>query len=178
MRKLIIIVSVLFLSACAINPPDGLFSVTPEILAQRQLQIRKYEGIDENAILFASANLLQDLGYNLENSETKLGVITAAKQRDATNAGEVAAAILVALLGGGAKAVSKDQTIRVALVVRSLYDEAQNVVPNTHLVRVTFQRVVRRTDGSTIAQTLADEDLYKDFYDRLSKAVFIEAEGI
>src|SRR5690606_18349169 len=100
------------------------FVVSSTELEQRQLDTRRYDGIAETDLLVASSNVLQDLGFNLENSEPALGVLTASKQRDATSGGEVVAAVLVALLGGGAMAISKDQTIRVALVVRSAVDSS------------------------------------------------------
>ncbi len=111
--------SALLLTSCATVPPDA-FVVTPEILQQRQLESRRYDGINESDLLAASAQVLQDMGYNLENSETKLGVLTASKERSAVNAAEVTAAIFVAALGGGSIPISKDQMIRVALVVRPI----------------------------------------------------------
>jgi len=177
MKKLLILIGALFLAGCVTVPPNS-FVVTPELLQQRQLETRRYDGIKEADLITASANVLQDLGFNLENSETKLGVLTASKQRDATNGGEVAAAIIVALLGGGAMAISKDQTIRVALVVRPVNDSNGKAMSDSHFVRVTFQRLVRRTDNSTIAQTLREPELYQDFYERVSKSVFLEAQKI
>ena len=107
--------STFLLTACATVPPNA-FMVTPEILQQRQLESRRYDSIKEADLLTASANVLQDLGYNLENSESRLGILTASKQRNAVNPGEVAAALVVALLGGGIMPISQDQIIRVALV--------------------------------------------------------------
>jgi hypothetical protein len=165
------------LSACVTLPPNA-FVVTPDQLARRQIETRRYDGSKEEAILIASSNVLQDLGFNLENSETKLGVLTASKQRDATDGGEVAAAILVALLGGGAMPISKDQTIRVSLVVRPVQATNDNTPLDAHLVRITFQRLVRRTNNSVMAQTLTDNELYEGFFDKLSKSIFIEAQKI
>lgn len=177
MKKLPLLFVLLVLSGCVTVPPNT-FVVTPELLQQRQLETRRYDGIKEADLLAASANTLQDLGFNLENSESKLGVLTASKQRDATNGGEVAAAIFVALLGGGSMPISKDQTIRVALVVRPVNDSNGKPMFDSHFVRVTFQRTVRRTDNSEIGETLREVELYKDFYDRVSKSVFLEAHKI
>jgi hypothetical protein len=177
MRKLSSLVCALLLGGCVTVPPNT-FVVTPEMLQHRQLETRRYDGITEANLISASANVLQDLGYNLENSETKLGVLTASKQRDAINGGEVAAAIVVALLGGGAMAISKDQTIRVSLVVRPVNDSNGKTMTESHFVRVTFQRLVRRTDNSVIAQTLREPELYQEFYERVSKSVFLEAHKI
>ncbi len=162
---------------CQSVPPHA-FLVTPEMLSQRQLETRRFDGIKETDLLSACANVLQDLGFNLENSETKLGVLTASKQRGAVETKEVILSLFVAMLGGGAMPISKDQTIRVSLVVRPVNDSNGNALSESHYVRVTFQRMVRKTDNSVYVQTLREPLLYQAFFDRLSKSVFIEAQKI
>ncbi len=162
---------------CQSVPPHA-FLVTPEMLAQRQFETRRFDGIKEPDLLSACANVLQDLGFNLENSETKLGVLTASKQRGAVETKEIILSLFVAMLGGGAMPISKDQTIRVSLVVRPVNDSNGNVLSDSHYVRVTFQRMVRKTDNSVYVQTLREPLLYQAFFDRLSKSVFIEAQKI
>ena len=74
--------------------------------------------------------------------------------------------------------ISKDQTIRVSFVVRPVSDSNGKATLDSHFVRVTFQRVVRRTDNSMYAETLREPELYTDFYERVSKSVFLEAQKI
>ncbi len=177
MKALSLCIMALLVVGCVQMPKDS-FIVTPELLKQRQIETRRYDGIKEEDLLVACSNVLQDLGFNLDNSETKLGVLTASKQRDATNAGEIAAAVILAMLGGQPGAFSKDQTIRVSLVVRPVNNSDGKAMANSHFVRVTFQRIVRRTDNSTYAETLRDDKLFQDFYERVSKSVFLEAQKI
>lgn len=165
------------LAGCVTLPPDA-FVVTPELLKQRQIETRRYSGIKEADLIFACSNVLQDLGFNLENSETKLGVLTASKQRNALKAEEVVLAIVVAMFGGGATPISKDQTIRVSLVVRPVQETRDSKPVDEHFVRVTFQRIVRRTDNSEIAETLRNPELLQGFFDRLSRSVFLEGQKI
>jgi hypothetical protein len=105
----------LALTGCVAPIPPDAFQVSQALLDQRQLQSRRFNGITEEAALVSSSNVLQDMGFNLENSEVSLGVLTANKQRDATNAGEIVGAIFLALLFGVATPVSKSQSIRVSL---------------------------------------------------------------
>ncbi len=168
---------------CVAPPPIDLFVSTPQLLKQRQLETRRYDEIMDIELIPACANVLQDLGFNLENSETKLGVITASKERDASNAGAIAGAVLVAVITGLAGApviipTSKDQTIRVSLVVRPVLDSNGEKLAYSHFVRINFQRIVRRTNNSIHYETLTDPELYINFYEKVSKSVFIEAQKI
>ncbi len=178
MKTLILICTLsALLTGCVTLPPNA-FVITPEQLARRQIETRRYDKAKEETILVASSNVLQDLGFNLENSETKLGVLTASKQRDAIDGVEVAGAIIIALLGGGAMPISKDQTIRVSLVVRPVQATNDNAPIDSYFVRITFQRLVRRTDNSIITYTLTENELYEGFFEKLSKSIFIEAQRI
>jgi hypothetical protein len=93
-------------------------------------------------------------------------------------AGEVALALAIVLLGGGSTPISKDQTIRVSLVVRPVRLEDGSPSQREHFVRITVQRIVRRTDNSTISQGLNDPELFRQFFERVSKSVFLEAQNI
>ena len=177
MKRLSILV-VLLVVGCGPSLPPHAFLVTPEMLAQRQLETRRYDGIKEEDLLSASSNVLQDLGYQLENSEPKLGVFTAVKQRSATDTGEIILSIIVTMLSQQPMPWSKDQTIRVALVVRPVYDSNGNALPDSHYVRITFQRLVRKTDNSVYVQTLRDPEIFEGFFEKLSKSVFIEGQKI
>ncbi|MCD8503724.1 MAG: hypothetical protein LRY56_00615 [Burkholderiaceae bacterium] len=206
----------LLATGCVAPMPPDAFQVSEDMLGQRQRQSRRFNGISEQDILVASSNVLQDMGFNLENSEVSLGVMTANKQRDATNAGEVVGAVFLALMFGVMAPVSKSQSIRVSLVVQPAGSESaiapsfagastatgssplkaakkaveslpakdkEAVVaaaqkPGNYVVRVTFQRVVTRTDNSIYVETIDEAEIYQEFFDKLSKSVFIEGQEI
>ncbi len=177
MKRASILLAAVLLFGCTSIPPH-LFLVTPEQLAQRQMETRRYDGIKETDLLSASANLLQDLGFHLENSESRLGVLTAVKQRSAKEAGEIIVAFILSMMSQSSVPFSKDQTIRVSLVVSPVHDSNGDPLPDSHYVRVTFQRQVRRTDNSVFVQTLSDPLMHQAFHEKLSKSVFIEAQKI
>ncbi len=183
MKKQSILLIAFLMVGCVTPPPIDLFVSTPQLLKQRQLETRRYDEIMDIELIPACANVLQDLGFNLENSETKLGVITASKERDASNAGAIAGAVLVAVITGLAGApviipIGKDQTIRVSLVVRPVLDSNGEKLAYSHFVRINFQRIVRKTDNSVYYETLTDPELYIDFFAKVSKSVFLEAQKI
>jgi hypothetical protein len=177
MKRLLglLVICILFITGCQTQkiPKDAL-TLSPESLAQRQIQTRKYETKDEAKILIASAELLQDLGFNLDESETDLGLISVSKTRSAVSAGQVTLAVLVALLGGGATPIDKDQTMRASIVTWPVGEHGEYIA-----VRVTFQRIVLNTNGQvTKSESLEDPQIYQEFFDKLSKSIFLEAQEI
>lgn len=150
---------------------------------QRQIETRRYDGISETDLLTASTNVLQDLGFIIENSETELGVITASKKRDITDKGEIARSVfmtawLLLMWFPMIFPVKKDQTFRASLVVRPVFDSNDKTIDDSHLVRITFQSIVRDTFDKTILVKSVDFGTYQGFFEKLSKSVFLEAQEI
>ena len=170
----LLIAAVVFtLTGCASIPDDAL-KLSPDSLERRVLQTRRYEGISEQDILAASAGVIQDLGFNLDESETKLGVIVGSKDRDAVDAGQVVGAVVLALLGASTP-IDSHQKLRASLVVRPA-DENRG---EKHLVRVTFQRMVWNTHGQlSRIEALDEPEMYQEFFERLSKSVFLEGHKL
>ena len=158
---------------CESIPKDAL-QMNEATVEQRQLQTRTFETADESKILSASASLLQDLGFTLDKSETKVGLIVASKDRSAVDAGQVTGAVVLAVLFGGPGTYDQKQKIRASLVTHPAYDGKGGMA-----VRVTFQRIVWDNYGTiTKLERLNDSELYVGFFDKLSKAVFLEAQKI
>lgn len=168
------LVATILLPACESIPKDALV-LSPTSLADRQMQTRRFEGIEEKDLLQAVGGVLQDLGFNLDESESKLGLVVGSKKRDATSAGQVVGAVLVALLGGGAMAVDKEQDVRASVVVQPTAGGSST----NHLVRVTFQRIIWNTRREvTKREGIKDPKIFQSFFDKLSTAVFLEAHKI
>lgn len=162
------------LAGCQSIPKDALV-LSQTSLQDRQLQTRRFDGVEEAKLLAAVAGELQDLGFNLDESETDLGLVVGSKKRDATSTGQVVGAVLLAILGGGGTAVDKEQVVRASVVVRP----DSGVQSKALLVRVTFQRIIWNTRNEvTLREGIVDRQIYADFFDKLSKAVFLEAQAI
>jgi len=246
--RAVCLLALLAMSGCANHAQISrdMLTLAPESMQMRQLQTKRYDTNDEKMVLSASASVLQDLGFHLDESTPDLGIIVGSKTRDATNAGQVTLMLLAAALGAQPQPIDKEQTIRVSLVTapmarpvetnqgakvqeltpekisatcermsgrlqKSFEEELARVLPpadaklagksltaqtvktlNDELtqrlkqqdfgatrVRVTFQRVVINTHGqATLMEALATPELYKEFYEKLSKSVFLEANDI
>ncbi len=168
-----LIVCAVVLTACAQKIPKEALQLSPDSLERRQTQTRVFETDNEAELLSASAELLQDLGFNLDESEVELGVIVASKERDATEADQVVASILMAALLGVAMPWDDEQKIRAAVITRPLKDR------NGFAVRLTMQRIVWDTQGQVSeTEPLDDPAMYQEFFSKLSKAVFLEAQEL
>lgn len=167
------------LAACGERIPQDALSLSPESLQRRQLQTRVFDTADEAHILAASAGVLQDLGFTIDESETDLGVIVGSKRRDAREIGQVVAATALQILGifaGSAErvAVDDEQVIRASLVTMPAGEASQRMA-----VRITFQRVVWDNYGDVSRREAIDDPLiYQQFFDNLSRSAFLEAHRI
>lgn len=199
MKKIISCLTVVaMLAGCAGQIPPEALQFQPDNLANRQMQSRKYDIKTEKELLSASSNVLQDMGFNLDESNVPLGVIAASKSRDATDGGQVAGAILLGVLFGAA-AVNYDKTqkIRASLVTKpaAIKDPIHVSVEtktgkqvkfdqpveasNGYIVRVTFQRMVWNQRGIlTKIEGINDADIYQEFYEKLSKSIFLQAQNV
>ncbi|MBI5450282.1 MAG: hypothetical protein HY940_02900 [Gammaproteobacteria bacterium] len=175
--RLIMAALLLALAGGCATGPALLFAVPPDNLAQRQIQTRVFATQDEKQILAASAAVLQDMGYTLEESETRLGVLTASKMADATSGVQIGLVILSVMLDGDHHhqqvAVDKEQKIRATLVVLPRQGG------DGYAVRLTLQRVVWNTAGQVSrTETIKNNEVYSDFFDKLGKSVFLEAQRL
>jgi hypothetical protein len=168
--------------------PDELFQLKAESAAHRAMQTRGVETKDEAELLSASAAVLQDLGFQVEESVREVGFLRATKERSAREHGQDIVRFLVFLLTCGFALggeppiiipVDLHQKIAATLVTRPVNPEATR-----QEVRVVFYRVVWKGDGSAGRQAippgeqrmemLRDPVLYQTFFAKLSKAVFLE----
>jgi len=170
-----VVAIVALLSGCvATKVPKQALDLAPEDLANKQLQSRVFDTTDEKKMLAASSALLQDLGFNLDESCTDLGLVTSSKNRTAIDKGQVAGAIVMAILFRVAVPVDKEQKIRASLVTKPVGEKGDRV-----MVRLTLQRVVWNTNKDVSkAETVNDPQIYQEFFNKLSQSVFLEAHDI
>jgi hypothetical protein len=161
------------LAACTTIPEDA-FRLSPTSLEDRQMQSRKFDTLDQKRLLAAGAGVLQDLGYNIDESNTTLGVLTASKQADAKDTRQIVALVALGILTGTMAPYDQKQKINLCLVITPSLEDAKASV-----ARITMQRMVWNSQGTlSRVESIKAPELYQAFFDKLSKAVFLEANQI
>jgi len=149
----------------------------PDLLNNRQLQTRVFEAVDEQKLLTASAAVLQDLGYTIDETDLRSGVIVCSRDRDVTVTAEVILSVtleILSLLVGMPASVPYDKTQKVlASLVITPVDNQRTAV------RITFQHMVWDSDGNIRRREQLNEPaIYQEFFSKLSKSIFLVAHEI
>lgn len=148
------------------TPPEGAVQL-------RSLESRRFATTDEKALMGAATECLQDLGFTITESSADAGLLVGQKHRDATETGQVVGAILVGiLLGANAAQWDRDQVIVVTLATTPIQNSKQTEA------RVTFERLITNNKEQTRSEMINEPGIYQQFFERLSKAVFLEAQTI
>ncbi|MGQ0667727.1 MAG: hypothetical protein ACT4O4_11910 [Nitrospiraceae bacterium] len=178
------------LSGCVTHTqPEAFFHLTAESPAHKAMQTCFFETKNEAELLSASAAVLQDLGFQVEESVQDVGFLRATKERSAREYGQDISRFLIwifstpLILGRQLPImipVDLHQKIAATLVARPLNPEATR-----QEVRIMFYRVVWKGEGMAgqraippgqqRMEMIRDPVLYQQFFAKLSKAVFLEA---
>jgi len=169
--------------------PEEFFQLTAESPRNKAMQTRFFQTKDEAELLSASAAVLQDLGFQVEESVQDVGFLRATKERSAREYGQDITRFLVAIVSTPlvlARSspvilpVDLHQKIAATLIARPLNSEATR-----YEVRIMFYRTIWKGDGTAgqsaippgaqSMEMLRDPVLYQTFFAKLSKAVFLEA---
>lgn len=143
--------------------------------ARTEFQTRLYEVPNEERILAACTALLQDMGFQVDEAASGLGVLSASKMRDAnrlTQGERFAVTVLtLGLLVGG-------YTAPLAFLVA----DANSPKPVNIEVGITTRKVGRGGGQVSVhvvfkenSVHITDPAVYEEFFGQLSKALFLEA---
>jgi hypothetical protein len=176
-----------------VSKPEDFFKLTPESLKNRALQTRIFETANEKELLSASAAVLQDLGFQIEESEVEMGILRAAKERSAREFWQEFWQVMIAIMtsggsqGGGnttqINPVDLHQQIGATLATRPLEGDGSR-----YTVRIFFHRTLWKGSGqdgdreippgASRMEAIYDGKIYQQFFAKLSKGLFLEAHEI
>lgn len=166
-KKIFFCIPLLTLIACTPNIPEDALILSTESLKMRSLQTRSYQLKDDMTLLNSSVQILQDLGFDIDFTEKKLGILVGSKTADATDYGQMAGMILLAVLAKTEAHWDDSQKIKASFFVSNENKKSK--------VRITFQRIVWDQKGNVSRlEAIEDPEIYQDFFRRLEKSNFLE----
>lgn len=165
----IALLSASLLAGCVEPDPDWANKAALQIGAQRadaavirERQTAVFYGVSEPALLGEATQVLQDLGFTIEESVSRYGVLAGSKDRDAVEVGQVvgqvALTVLAALAGVQYRAVyDTDQMIRATLTTRPVGEKDA-------ALRVSFERIVTTNQGGSRVEELSEAEFSSGFF--------------
>ena len=170
------------LSACQPLDPDWANKMALELGAPRanapeirDRQTARFSAVSEERLLVEATQVLHDLGFTIEESTPRYGVLAGSKDRDATEAGEVAAQVVLtvglALLGVRYNPVwDSDQVIRTTLTT-------QQIGKNESTLRISFERIVTNNQGISRVEELTAPEFSQGFLEKMRSGLAREGQG-
>jgi hypothetical protein len=167
------------LIACALlampAQAESLLRLDHSSLEQRQIQIREFDS-DQKTLVQGCINVLQDIGFKIDNTEDQLGFIQGSRViEDVEEKGlmsfitKISSYISSAL---GKPVPNQNKTKVLATIVIS---PATN---KSEVVRVTFIKTKTRAHGiESDYESVIQADIYQAFFSKLNKSLFLEAQG-
>lgn len=137
----------------------------PDAAEIRERQTAHFGVASEERLLVEATQVLQDLGFTIEESAARFGVLAGAKDRDATETPQVVAQVALtvglAILGVRYDPVwDTDQVIRTTLSTRP-------VGPRDYALRVSFERIVTNNKGLSRVEELTASEFSTGFFERV-----------
>lgn len=177
------------LTACVSQPRHNtFFQLTPDSAKYKALQTRTIETSKEKELFSASAAVLQDLGFQIEESAVDVGMLRAVKERSAREYGQEITRVVIALLSILARTtiiipIDLHQQIAATLVMHPIEEGSSRFN-----VRIVFYRKLWKQEGSNGNQAIPpgiqtmemiySPEIYQQFFAKLSKSVFLEIHQI
>ena len=132
--------------------------------------------------------MLQDLGFQVEESEPDVGLLRAVKERSAREWGQEIGRGLIAMIGMvGMKVILMPVDLQQQIVATLTVFPVENN-PNRYGARIIFDRKIWKGGGSSGSASIPPGDqrleiideplIYQEFFSKLSKSVFLEAHQI
>jgi hypothetical protein len=134
----------------------------------RQFQTRTFESGDSKVVMKAMINVLQDDAYIIRDANLELGLLSGSKEVDVESTGE---AVFATLFAGNQARWAKNSIIDITANITEYGEQCR--------VRVNFQMKKMNNKGEVMdVSPIDDEQHYTQFYDKVSKGIFLQEEGL
>jgi PBP1b-binding outer membrane lipoprotein LpoB len=137
-------------------------------LQTREIQTRDFDTANTKLVMKTMMNVLQDEGFIVKNAVMDIGLLSAEKNIDVENTSK---AVIAVLLGGAQARWSKQQTVEASANISEFGAKTR--------VRINFQTKLLDNFGCPQEViTITDLTYYRAFFDKVSKGLFLQEQGI
>ena len=164
---------------------EPLFQLNPTDPSDLSEQTRIFPTRDRESVLLASAAALQDMGFNVAGGEKRFGLLVGSKKAEVEDAGAghaaaeaavVTLSIMASLLTGEDLVTDLPEQIGQEIHVSLLVSES--VGRGTTEVRITLDRDMVYDQGYSRPDHTELPLVYQEFFERLSRAIYLEGERL
>lgn len=165
-------------------PMEPLFQLNPTEPGDLAQQSRVLANPDVDEVWLAGSGVLQDMGYKLTGGEQAFGLLLGEKNAEVSDAGIVHAiseaivvtiTVLLSIAGGQDVVTDLPEQIAQRIYVSLL---VTGHTSGGTLVRISLDRDMYYDNGWVIPDHTELPLVYQEFFDRLSKAIFLEGEQL
>jgi hypothetical protein len=162
---------------------EPFFKANPTSAQDLAEQTRRFPLADREAMVFASIGVLQDMGFKVTGGERRFGLLVGEKTADVPGAGLthaigeaalVTATIILSVAVGENLVMNLPEQVEQRIYV-SLLVSAE---PDSELtsVRISLDRDMVYDHGGIIPDHTELPLVYQEFFERLSRALYLEGE--
>jgi len=161
-----------------------LFQLNPTAPADLAIQSRRFDTNATGVVLNGCLSVLQDMGYSINNGDRYLGLVVASKRAEVlppgmghavAEAAIVVTTVILSLLSGQDMVTDLPEQVEQSIFV-SLLVTAET--ENQTRVRLSIDRDMLYDTGVIIPDHTELPLIYQEFFEKLSKAVFLEAHQL
>lgn len=170
MRTLFLYLCLLFsVTSCASY--TNYYKLDKNYLQNRQISTKDFKVNDEELVLKSSIQVLQDLGFNIDESEKNLGIITASKNKEINSTVRVVNVFVLMAFSETNTTYDIRQKIYVTVSTKKNSD-------NFVSVKVTFARKIWNNLEQFRVEKIYNKDIHKSFFDKLEQSLFLVKNNI
>lgn len=137
-------------------------------LQVREIQTRDFDTDNSKLVMKSMMNVLQDEGFIIKNAVVDLGLLSAEKNIDVENKSEM---FMQIFLGGEHARWSKHQVLEASANVSEFGSKTR--------VRVNFQtKTIDNYGCPKNVETIKNPVYYQNFFEKVSKGLFLEEQAI
>lgn len=144
----------------------------------RALQSRRFAVADSSTIFAAGIETLQDLEFNIDDMQPKLGLLTASKVADADVPGEetgLGVLMVLCMLGGGSSCSTPGDALDNHVISISVVILPSLANTEEFVVRITAQSALIDKNGNIRKlERIEDAETYQKVFERFRRSIYLE----